>query len=151
MSVGAVAVSMLCVCVLSQEPGWCRALTVELLGVIRDGTVCRRSVRLRPAERFLFIVTGRTLWSHGQTSAGSCPLHNYEAGSTVACCPQHCQGHVSKASGDSIVAAPGIVVMGHSVSCFSGPTIVYVTWMLLTQKTQTKQNGTRMSHLTGLK
>lgn len=38
------------------------------------------------------------------------------------------------------MAAPGIVVMGHSGSCSSGPTVVYVTWMLLTQKTQTKQN-----------
>lgn len=91
-----ICVSRRCCCVyavcvgLSQEPGWCRALTVGLLGAIRDGTVCRRRARLRPAERFLFIVTGRTLWSHTQTSGGSCPAHNYEAGSTVACCPQHC-------------------------------------------------------------
>lgn len=37
VSVGDVAVCTLCVWGLSQEPGWCRALTVELLGVVRDG------------------------------------------------------------------------------------------------------------------
>lgn len=43
---------------------------MELPGAIGDGTVCRRRARLWPAERFLFIVTGRTLWSHSEPVKG---------------------------------------------------------------------------------
>lgn len=39
-------VHTVCVWGLSQGPGWCRALPVELLGEIRDGTVCVRRARL---------------------------------------------------------------------------------------------------------